>query len=430
MRRALAATLLAACGADDPVLQESPRAELTFEVLHVGIEGPHTYPSERLGELAGALDESPAHVICLQGIWRPEDRAALASALSPTFPYSLELATDDSTLVDDPTAADGTLPPLEMEPACNANDEVIAGKVLGCLLVDCVEGAGADAVVITPECLAPGTTCGNVLDEAVSATDERQRCRACVLSHVYAGDSVEGTRDRCRDLPGNPLAHGGQHGMMLLSKLPISAPSLHVLPAEGVRRAVISATVTSDHGALDVYCATLGPAELGLPGDIPTSEAYPGPYGDPQAGWRVEQELQVDKLLTHVRARSGALPAVVLGNFGTSEAVTADGEVVIAGSAPTSLQRLLASYGEAGLAGSSASCTACALNRMLPSDTFPSLLNHIFLSGMPSAEVRESSRVYLGNVVEVAPRDWNPLVTRVPLSLQYGLRSSVSYEEK
>ena len=241
---------------------------------------------------------------------------------------------------------------------------------------------------------------------------------------------MDDTGDRCRNLPGNALAHGGQHGMMLLSRLPVSAPALHVLPAEGVRRAVISATVTGDHGPLDVYCATLGPAELGLPGDIPTSEAYPGPYGDPQAGWRVEQELQIDKLLAHVRARSGARPAVVLGNFGTSEPVTTNGEVVIAGSAPTSLQRLLASYEEAVLAGSSPSCTLCAHNRMLPSDTIPSLLNHIFLSGMPSAEVRESSRVYLGNVVEVAPRAWNPAVTRVPLSLQYGVRSTVSYEEK
>ena len=110
--------------------------------------------------------------------------------------------------------------------------------------------------------------------------------------------------------------------------------------------------------------------------------------------------------------------------------MTTNGEVVIAGSAPTSLQRLLASYEEAVLAGSSPSCTLCAHNRMLPSDTIPSLLNHIFLSGMPSAEVRESSRVYLGNVVEVAPRAWNPAVTRVPLSLQYGVRSTVSYEEK
>jgi hypothetical protein len=274
-----------------------------------------------------------------------------------------------------------------------------------------------DDLVVTDDCLVP---IGCLADERY-APDPERKCRSCIVGHARTGTPLEEIATRCREVA-HPLTSDGQHGMMILAKLPLSRPSLYVLPSEGTRRAILGATMTSPRGArVDVFCASLGPTQAStLPSDPLVSEPYPGPYGAPRDGWVRENELQVEKLVTHVTARREDRPAIVLGNFGASPQIERNGVVVVPTSGRLAAERLEQSF-TLGIAPSySASCTICPDNTLAQQDT-PSFHNRIYLAGLARDAVTESTRSYLGNVVYTDARP-----TLFPLSMQFGFRSRIA----
>jgi hypothetical protein len=210
--------------------------------------------------------------------------------------------------------------------------------------------------------------------------------------------------------------------MMILSKLPLSQPAVYVLPSEGTRRAIVSATLTTSRGATaEVFCASLGPTqESALPSDPRVSAPYTGRYGTPTNGWVRENALQVEQLIAYVAKHRAGRPAIVLGNFGASAQIERNGAVAVPATGGLAAARLDQSFTPALAPAYRPSCTVCAQN-VLATDPIPSFHNRIYLAGLPSSAVKESTRSYLGAVVPA-----EAFGERMPLSMQFGFRARVA----
>lgn len=213
---------------------------------------------------------------------------------------------------------------------------------------------------------------------------------------------------------------------MLLSRLPLTRPSIAVLPAVSARRVVLGASVTTPHGRdLDVFCARLGPTvDTELPDDPLASEPYSGVYGGARDGWLRENELHVQRLIEHVTSVRGERPAVIMGNFGTSSEVRANG-VVLPPAGPIGARRLESTFTPAIAPDWQPSCTVCRESSFVSLDITETFANRIFLAGLDAATVRASTRTHLGNIIDLAePQPFAP--SRFPLSMQYGFRSRIA----
>lgn len=394
---------------------------MTVETLYVGSDGPiSAHGDRRLAALPDALTASPVDVLCLQGVGAHADRAALRAALTGTYPWSLDLETDDSTTPDDPRDASGATPPADTKPPCASLVDVVAAPLRclsGCL--DSTTRRLAD-----PNCLLPVEDPQGCLDPAFLAGDPERRCAGCVEAHLLSGAPVEEATKRCTSIA-HPVVANGAHGMVLLSKLPLARPSLVVLPAEVARRAIVGATVTTPGGReVDVVCANLGPVgESGLPLDPRTADPYPGPYGGPTDGWARENELQVERLIAHVESRRQGRPAIVLGNFGASVAETRAGGVALPGVGANAAHRLDAAFASGVAADYVPSCTVCLDNPLVPWDAMPSFTNRVYLAGLPTTAARASTRTYLGRFV--VGDEYRGVIRVLPLAVQYGFRSTI-----
>jgi hypothetical protein len=412
---------LLGCG-DDPKETSSPEETLTFEVLHVGVDSVKTLRGrERLDALPGELARTPVDVLCLQGIGARSDRSRILHALAKVFPVSLDLATDDQTKVEDRAGIDGVVPPPKAKPPCKGFENALDSSLICMSGSFCLDEPGGS--VVDARCIDRDFGC---LGDSAYAADPERRCLSCIVGHANTGARVSEIRVRCTERD-DPLVLGGDHGMVIVSKHPLSRPTLHLLPAEGTRRAIVGATVTTPAGReVDVVCASLGPTLLsGLPSDPDVSQPYAGPYGAPTDGWARENELQIEKLITHVDARRGGRPAVVLGNFGGSEQLTRPGGVTLPAAGTVGARRLEEAFVFAAPSGFAPSCTICPDNPLVAMNAAPSFFNRIYLAGMPRTAVRASARSYLGAVVSSDPeRDF--AAPRVPISVQFGFRSTIA----
>jgi endonuclease/exonuclease/phosphatase family metal-dependent hydrolase len=407
---------VAACSSEDAPATREESEELAFEILYAGADGTEALRGrERLEALPAQVAHAPADVLCLQGVAAPSDRANLKTALASTYSFSLDLPTDDESKVDDPRDATGVVPPQHDKPPCKDLEPAMT-RVLSCL-AGCVKPPGF--AIFHESCLTNDPCAPDTLFTA----DPERRCRSCIFGHARTGSPLLETAKRCAEAV-HPLSLRGQHGMMILSRFPLSRPSIRVLPSEGTRRAVIGATLTTPrHAEVDVFCATLGPTEeSGLPTDPRVTEPYPGPYGAPRDGWLRENELQIDKLSSYVTAQRGARAAIVLGDFGVSAEISRNGSVSLPATGAIGAARLEHAFVDAVAPSYTPGCTVCRQNPLAPEGA-PTFRNRIYLAGLDASAVRASTRSYLGEVVSLGP---NLTPARVPLSMQYGFRSRIA----
>ena len=225
------------------------------------------------------------------------------------------------------------------------------------------------------------------------------------------------------------MVHNGEHGLLLLSRLPLSAPSIFVLPSTGQRRAAIGARASTGDGAdVQLFCTALGHGEgARLPGEPYPGDSYTGIYGTASLGWSDEQWLQAQQLATHIDDRAEGHPVALLGNFGSSPELIEDGEVVLveAGSAVfETLGAVLSPAQPDGLP----QCTVCPSNTLATRehavDAGPTWQNRVYTRGMTATH---ATRAYLGAVVDVKPIPYPSILphARVPISAQYAYRVSV-----
>jgi hypothetical protein len=413
---------LGSCSSAEDVPASATDEELTFEVFHASIDGlERRRGRDRFAALAPALAASKVDVVCLQGVADPGDRASLKVALARVYPFSVDLPTDDGSVVDDIRDVTGSTPPAPTHAPC-ADVASMLNQVEECLSRNGCTAERGGVITGRGNCV----TDSFCIPVAMLDADPERRCTGCVQAHLRGGARVAVANDRCTRLD-HPLALDGQHGMAIFSKLPLSRPSLVVLPAEGARRAILGATITTPRGSeIDVVCARLGPTVAsGLPDDPPADQPYPGVYGSPADGWLRENELHIERLATHVAARRENRPAVVMGNFGTNTQVTRSGVVVVPAAGPIGAQRLAELFASGVAADYSPSCTVCRENALFEGEIAESFQNRILLAGLDASAVRATTRTHLGNII--APGATDELYgIHLPISVQYGLRSRIT----
>jgi len=413
-------SVTAGCGAETSSASKRAKTHLSVEIFSADIDAHGLFfhfPRQRFDGLAAELDSSPVDVLCLQGLHVAQDREELVSAVSKTFPYAVDLPTHDDTPVSDPTTQDGQLPEMPTDPACSSADDVSRLDAL----LDCLGACSdKDGHLLSLPCA--GGACGPEFQALTNPTDARQRCRNCWFTGLYGDASISEIRQRCKTLPGNPLGYRGDHGSLLLSKLPLESPELVVLPSEDVRRVALYARAQTPAGPVHVFCARLGITEIFDP--------YPGPYGSPQSGWQEEHDLQLEKLLASLEARSGGDPAVLALEAAASPVVESGGTVVTVGLSQGTLARLTQELVRAVPAGFQPACTRCPGNPLTPNSA-PLWTNHVYLSGLPASAAIGATRSYLGNVVKVDPtqvRSGQVASDQVPITFEYGFRASLVLE--
>jgi endonuclease/exonuclease/phosphatase family metal-dependent hydrolase len=409
------AVACAACSSSSEVARPAPlRVEAFIFTIGPLADSGTPFAAERSASLPAELRRSAADVLCLNGLYDDALRSSVIAQTASTFPFAVDLQTDEATEVTDATTASGSTPPPPTAPACAGADVARLDDALACFAQSCA----VDGKLTRATCLYYGgcASAHNGLDAA--SLD----CHACMHNTLeQSGYTIAETRARCTaPSTGVPLARRGRHGTLLLSRLPLTRPERFVLPASEKRQVVLAAAAALPAGgSLDVYCLQTSWA----PARPNAKDRYRGAYGDgdPSAGWGREVELQLRKTVAFVARRSGQAPAVVMGDLNAGPGVEEDGVSVLLPYNASALLPFSTAFVEAVPPSFRPFCTTCiALNPSVGEER-TDWTSHIFLSGMSPSVVRTSYRTFIGEIV----RTDDATRPRVPLSAQFGIRAEL-----
>lgn len=413
---ALTALMVAAgCDDDDDTPSEH---ELVIDTYNVGLAGAFIpYEEERREPLAEAIAGLEADIVCLQEVWRQDDKDLIINAASSTFPYSAAFEHNLETTVDDPTDQNGETPPPFTSAPCGSEDlgEALNAAV-DCLRDNCSTIPGDEnGQTTSTDCAAEACT-GEVSRLLLGDTDAL-RCYGCIAPSLPT-ETFATIRDQCANDVNAGLAFDGQNGVVILSRHPLSNVRSHVLPGTWNRRIITRATATLPNDVeVDVYCNHLTPIFDGL------TFPYTGQYGEGDVGsggWAAEQLLQAEKLIALVEEESLERRAFVLGDFNAGRGHQVDGDYVIVSEGLQTYERLAESFTEALAPGYEPICTYCPTNSLNAPSTSPVWIDLIFMANVPAEAVLETSRILDQDIVEIEGS------SPVPLSDHYGLRSVVT----
>lgn len=403
---------LAGCGDD----AQTPAVQLSVQTLNLGLAGafiPHE--TERRAAAPPAVAGLSDEIVCIQEAWRDEDKRAIADAARARFPYALWYPHDLSTRETEIPSTCDVLPVPTTPPCTGATVTAAFNRGIDCLKQHCSTVMGSeDGRTTSTECAE--TEClASVLPLLTSGADAL-RCYGCLAPQLPMSTFAE-LRTACTTNPNAGYAFNGQSGVMILSRYPLSNQEQLVIPGTWNRRVILRATAAVPNaGAVDVYCNHLSP--------VFDSSAFPytGRYGcghPDREGWATEMQAQARRLVSWVTERTGSGRAVILGDFNTGEADTANGARVEA-EALEGYQVLAAGFTVARPAGYVAACTFCPENGLNGMRTAPVWIDHVFLRNIPASATTALERTFVMPSVTV-----NPGGQLVNLSDHYGLRATL-----
>lgn len=407
----LAALSAAACADDAP----APAATVTVDTFNVGLAGAFIpFEAERRAAIGPALASSPADIVCLQEVWREEDKDAIAAAVRGRFPEIVRTPNDLATAVTSDIDPMCPVPPAPTAPPCSsAALRAALDDGIRCLAASCSTRPRDESGQTTSTACAQSMCIGQVGALITSTEPDALRCYGCLASALPT-ESLASIRTLCGTNPNAGLAFNGRNGLMILSRHPLSDVETLVVPGTWNRRVITRATATlPGNRRVAVYCNHLTPVFDGV------AFPYTGRHGCGEvgrAGWATEQLAQARRLVQWVNQTAGATPAVVLGDFNNGPA--AAGVVAEAGENYDYLRGQLA---PATPAGFRPACTFCPDNALNGMRTEPVWIDHVFVKNVPAAAVRSHERTYTDATVTV------PMAPgRVPLSDHYGVRVVLS----
>lgn len=414
-RLALVLALLAACDSTPP--PPPPPVDLTVETFNVALAGAFLpWEDDRRQPIADALAADDADVICLQEVWRQSDKDLILAATADAFPHAVWFQHDLETPIDDATDQNGMVPPPPSTAPCS--DPMVAqalDNAIDCLAQNCSTVPGSDQGQTTStDCAA--AQCTPAAAALLTSGPEYLRCYGC-LAPSLPTEKLADIRTSCKSDPKAGLAFGGQNGVMILSRVPLSNAEVRVLPGTWNRRVILHATAdVPDASPVDVYCNHLTPIFGGL------TYPYTGQYGDGQTddgGWAAEQLLQTEKLAAMVADAPG--PVVVLGDFNAGPQITSPNFIV--GEGPQTMNLLASTWSEALASDYVPACTYCGDN-LINGDSDDTWIDHIFLGGgLDASAVQSSARIFVDPVVAVTDDMGMPLT--VELSDHFGMRAVI-----
>lgn len=388
---------------------------LVVETFNIGLAGSFVPNEEaRRKPVIDSFAAAPADIVCVQEAWFQSDKDAITQAAKPKLPYAVSFKHDFNTAITDATDDSGKVPALPTNPPCAGEQLPKLDGALKCLADNCSTGApGSDQGKATSSA-CPAEKCVTSAGAFVAGDDNDKRCYSCLAPNLPT-ETFANIKNICTTNPRADLAFGGQSGVMILSKYPLSNSRDIVLPGTWNRRVIATATATLPSGlAIDVWCNHLTPVFSGF------QYPYTGQYSGGQQGgaaWTNEQVLQAKKLIAQVE--KGPSPrAIILGDFNAGRGGAAPNGALEPQGVAT-LDRLEASFTPGVVAGFAPLCTFCKDNPNVGGDE-NTFIDHIFLKGIPQSAVTATERVYTEASVTT------PSGAKVPLSDHYGLRSTLT----
>jgi endonuclease/exonuclease/phosphatase family metal-dependent hydrolase len=388
---------------------------VTADSFNVGLAGAFIpFETQRRAAMGPAIAANPADIVCLQEVWREEDKDAIVAATRARFPHVVRVAHDLTTPVTteiDPMCPVG--PAVTMPPCASPALRAALDDGLRCLVANCSTMTGSEMGQTTSTACAQERCIGQVGALITNTEPTALACYGCFASALPT-ENFSTIRTTCTTNPNAGLAFGGRNGLMILSKHPLSDVETLVVPGTWNRRTMTRATATLPGGRrVAVYCNHLTPVfdNVAFP--------YTGRHGCGEvgrAGWATEQLAQARRLVQWVTQTAGNTPALVLGDFNTGPASTG-----ITAEAGENYDYLRMQLTPAVPAGYRPTCTYCPDNVLNGMRTDPVWIDHVFLRNLPATAVRSFERTYTDTSVTVPTAPG-----RVHLSDHYGVRVVLS----
>jgi hypothetical protein len=403
---------------------ESELPSLSFEVYGTALYGKYAkYSDDRLALLPKAIATNDSDFLCLNDVWRKEDKDAFIKAAqdSGAFPYNAQFETNSKTPANDLRLEDGTMPNIPA-PRTSCGDNVdLANNLITCIQTKCSTGAATDdvALLTTADCIS-SQCLGSVIPLATGDTPEKQGCFGCVVFDLEAYQNFGYVKQDCFDPNGSQGYFKGQNGNLILSKFPTSNTEGYVMPGAGQKRVIVSTTVEPELGKkIDLHCGAMD-AILDSPFN------YYGPYSthhDAQ-GYMDEQHLQTVRAIEWIKSRSKDVPALIgMGVFASEQDPNTDPNTRNAKFVdrnPQVPQLLRTAFTSAEADGYHPLCTVCGDTNPIDDPSTYAWYHRIYINDhFNPAAVVASERRYTENVVPIAG------TTGVPLSENYSYRVKV-----
>jgi endonuclease/exonuclease/phosphatase family metal-dependent hydrolase len=244
---------------------------------------------------------------------------------------------------------------------------------------------------------------------APAFTEVSMGCQQCIAANQAATD-VENLTTLCAATDASRVAYADQTGLLLLSRLPLSALDYLQLESSLGDRGVLSARVQTDFaGSVQIFCTHLA-ASLG---DVP----YTGPHGS----WEGERLQQIETFLQQLDlTRAPGSSVALLGDLNTGP------ETLEARAAsPEGFERFVSAGFEDPYVDADGRCTFCSnnpLNGFSDAVDEGAILDHVLLAGFGAGLSRVASRVF-DDVIVISDAGQDVETAR---SDHYGVRVTVS----
>ncbi len=387
---------------------------LTVDSLNVGLAGAFIpFEPQRRAAIGPAIAALDSDVVCLQEAWLESDKDAIVAATRSRFPYVARSRHDLSSAVTSEIDPMCDIPPAPTTAPCSSA-ALRAGLEDGlrCLTTSCSTMPGNEMGQTTSTQCATSMCIGQVGALITSPEPDALRCYGCLASALPT-ETFSSIRTLCETNPAAGLAFGGQNGVMILSKHPLSNIETLVVPGTWNRRVITRATATLPGARrVTVYCNHLTPQFDS------TAFPYTGRYGCGRVGregWASEQLAQARRLVQWVTQTGGTDPVVVAGDFNSGPASAG-----VVAEAVETYDYLRTQLTLAVPQGYTPVCTFCGANYLTGNS--PNVwIDHIFVKNVAPTAVRSFSRTFVTPSVTVpsAPGTVN-------VSDHYGVRAVIT----
>ncbi|MEL6346909.1 MAG: endonuclease/exonuclease/phosphatase family protein [Myxococcota bacterium] len=319
---------------------------LRVETYNVGLAHGFVDAAEaRTPALVDALSTERVDVLCLQEVWRDDDRARFEDALSPAYPSSWALPVTQKR--------------ADRSPACRRKELFGADRFVSCLTGDC-EGLKGDALTT---CVVD--QCGPILRDL---RDDNPQCANAIMAQV-GKPAWKGLWTVIRPIrKANVYAYEGSDGLMIFSQRPLdNAGEVDFTDIATLnRRRALFADVTLSEETVRIYCTHLS-------ANLDQTAPYPGPF----ESWEEENLHQALRLIEHAQDFDG--PVIIAGDFNTGPAGPGLTEELPRSHAALVAARLMDPAQDVG------ECTFCADNDLTSDQTSDKLIDHIYIRELSAA---------------------------------------------
>jgi hypothetical protein len=411
-----------------------------FEVFNPNLADAFTpFIVERMGPATKAIVAEKTDVLCVTELFDPKATKQVKDLDSSQFEY--RVFSDDIPEAERgalPLRQDGN-PPEYLPTACPGDLTGLINTFLECGISNgCLVDENGEHHLASPGEVGAGCFLNSCADEAIEMmrfppTDtiplgQGVNCYMCGLTHLSSYESSETTFNACTTDSDKPehMAFGGTTGLAVLSKYPLGAPELVLLPSTGWQRAAMRVPVTLPNGTVvDHWCGSLRFPNEGI--ELP----YAGQYGLGQEdGALIEQQYEIETLVNAVRAQKNATgtPAVVgLVTYAGPELKDADGKTLVYSQAEASYAKLDEVWPRFVAADYVPACTFCGDSTVNPLNTTGANSSfwstHLFAEGISTEQVQSTERTFMDRTMTA---NFGDGLVRTPVSQHFGLRSVVT----